>query len=293
MDAFNNGSTLAAYDMERAELIGRGKFSVVHRTRRRLDAKQVALKKIQVFEMMDSKCRNECLNEIKLLQSLGHPNIVQYLDAFIEDNELHVAMELAERGDLGGLIKQAATAGAPLAEAQVWIYFAQVADALRYMHSQRVMHRDIKPANVFIMDSGVLKLGDLGLGRYFSSKTNMVHSTVGTPFYMSPECIQGSYYDWKSDIWSLGCLLYELATLRSPFFMEGLNYYTLGKKINKRAFEPISELYSLELRTLVDQMIQVDPKNRLDTEAVHAAAQQQLGTLSTPPGAELPAPMAE
>ncbi|KAJ1639214.1 kinase-like domain-containing protein [Pavlovales sp. CCMP2436] len=260
MDAFNNGSTLAAYDMERAELIGRGKFSVVHRTRRRLDAKQVALKKIQVFEMMDSKCRNECLNEIKLLQSLGHPNIVQYLDAFIEDNELHVAMELAERGDLGGLIKQAATAGAPLAEAQVWIYFAQVADALRYMHSQRVMHRDIKPANVFIMDSG---------------------------------CIQGSYYDWKSDIWSLGCLLYELATLRSPFFMEGLNYYTLGKKINKRAFEPISELYSLELRTLVDQMIQVDPKNRLDTEAVHAAAQQQLGTLSTPPGAELPAPMAE
>ena len=87
-----------------------------------------------------------------------------------------------------------------------------------------------------------------GLGRYFSSKTNMVHSTVGTPFYMSPECIQGSYYDWKSDIWSLGCLLYELATLRSPFFTEGLNYYTLGKKINKRAFEPISGAFSAEVR---------------------------------------------
>lgn len=75
----------------------------------------------------------------------------------------------------------------------------------------------------------------------------MVHSTVGTPFYMSPECIQGTYYDWKSDIWSLGCLLYELATLRSPFFTEGLNYYTLGKKINKRAFEPISDSYSLQV----------------------------------------------
>lgn len=79
----------------------------------------------------------------------------------------------------------------------------------------------------------------------------MVHSTVGTPFYMSPECIQGTYYDWKSDIWSLGCLLYELATLRSPFFTEGLNYYTLGKKINKRAFEPISDSYSLEVTALV------------------------------------------
>jgi serine/threonine protein kinase len=162
MEAFNNGSALTDYEMENAELIGRGKFSVVHRTRRRRDGKQVALKKIQVFEMMDSKCRNECLNEIKLLQSLGHPNIVQYLDAFIEDNELHVAMELAERGDLGGLIKQQAATGTPLEETSIWEYFTQISDALRYMHGQRVMHRDIKPANVFIMDSGVLKLGDLG-----------------------------------------------------------------------------------------------------------------------------------
>jgi len=165
MEAFNNGSRLADYEMDGAGLIGRGKFSVVHRTRRKRDNKRVALKKIQVFEMMDSKCRNECLNEIKLLQSLGHPNIVQYLDAFIEDNELHVAMELAERGDLGGLIKRAASAGTPLPEGHVWEYFVQIADALRYMHSKRVMHRDIKPANVFIMDTGVLKLGDLGTRR--------------------------------------------------------------------------------------------------------------------------------
>mmetsp|Transcript_15520 Transcript_15520/g.47319 ORF Transcript_15520/g.47319 Transcript_15520/m.47319 type:complete len:286 (-) Transcript_15520:574-1431(-) len=283
MEEFNNGSTLADYEMENAKLIGRGKFSVVHHTRRKRDGKQVALKKIQVFEMMDSKSRNECLNEIKLLQSLGHPHIVQYLDAFIEDNELHVAMELAERGDLGGVLKQALQAGTPLPEVRAWEYFEQVSGALRYMHGQRVMHRDIKPANVFVMESGVLKLGDLGLGRYFSSKTNMVHSTVGTPFYMSPECIQGEYYDWKSDIWSMGCLLYELATLRSPFYSDGLNYYTLGKKINKRAFEPISESYSAELRGLVDQMIQVDPRNRPDINAVYMVAEQQLGTFATPP----------
>jgi NIMA (never in mitosis gene a)-related kinase len=165
MEGFGNGSALRDFEMESAELIGRGKFSVVHRTRRRRDGKCVALKKIQVFEMMDAKSRNECLNEIRLLQSLGHPNIVQYLDAFIEDNELHVAMELAEQGDLGGLIKERAAAGSPLSEPEVWRYFAQVADALRYMHGQRVMHRDIKPANVFIMDSGELKLGDLGARR--------------------------------------------------------------------------------------------------------------------------------
>ena len=96
----------------------------------------------------------------------------------------------------------------------MWGHFTQVADALAHMHERRVMHRDIKPANVFITAAQTVKLGDLGLGRYFSSKTDMVHSTVGTPYYMSPECIQGGGYDFKSDIWSLGCLLYELATLR-------------------------------------------------------------------------------
>jgi NIMA (never in mitosis gene a)-related kinase len=80
---------------------------------------------------------------------------------------------------------------------------------------------------------------------------------------MSPECIQGNYYDWKSDIWSLGCLLYELATLRSPFYTEGLNYYTLGKKINKRAFEPISTRYSSEVSDR--------PSTTASTDA-HAAA---------------------
>lgn len=163
MESFNHGSgQLQDYDMENGQLVGRGKFSVVHRTRRRRDGKPVALKKIQVFEMMDSTCRNECLNEIKLLQSLRHPNIVQYLDAFIEDNELHVIMELAERGDLGKAIKLAAQAGTPFSEAVVWDYFQQICSALQYMHSQRVMHRDIKPANVFVMDDGRLKLGDLG-----------------------------------------------------------------------------------------------------------------------------------
>ena len=85
----------------------------------------------------------------------------------------------------------------------------------------------------------VMKLGDLGLGRYFSSKKDVTHSTVGTPYYMSPECIQGGGYDFKSDIWSLGCLLYELATLRSPFYSAGLNFYMLGKRIMKRQFEPL------------------------------------------------------
>lgn len=86
-------------------------------------------------------------------------------------------------------------------------YAYQISDALAYMHEQRVMHRDIKPANIFIAGDGSLRIGDLGLGREFSSKTMEAFSKVGTPLYMSPEVIHGDGYDFRSDVWSLGCLV--------------------------------------------------------------------------------------
>ena len=274
--SFEGTSSLAdVYCTDEHELVflGRGKFSVVHRTIRRADGLPVALKTIQVFEM-GSRERNECVNEIQLLQSMQHPHIIRYLDCKMERNELTVVMELAGHGDLARLIKAAVKAAEPLGEARAWDYFTQVADALAYMHERRVMHRDIKPENVFVAGGSadspaVMKLGDLGLGRYFSSKTQATHSTVGTPYYMSPECIQGGGYDFRSDIWSLGCLLYQLATLRSPFYSDGLNFYMLGKRIMARKFEPLTDV-SPELAALVDRMLQLDPAER--PTAAEAAA---------------------
>ena len=91
---------------------------------------------------------------------------------------------------------------------------------------------DVKPANVLVTARG-LKVADLGLGRHFSQETQEVNSKVGTPYYVSPEVVKGSPYDWSSDVWSLGCLLYELATLRSPFEMEDANLYAVFRRISK------------------------------------------------------------
>lgn len=135
---------------------------------------------------------------------MDHPNIIQYLDSFIENNELYIVVEWAEKGDLKYIVKRALKEDSHLDENRIWEYISQMAEALAHMHSKRIMHRDLKPANIFIDAEGKLKLGDLGLGREMSSQTFEAYSRVGTPLYMSPEVLEGSGYDTKSDVWSLG-----------------------------------------------------------------------------------------
>jgi len=142
------------------------------------------------------------------------------------------------------------------------------------MHEHRVMHRDIKPNNIFVTTDGTAKIGDLGLSRFMSSQTMQVQSMVGTPCYMSPEVIRGLPYDFSSDVWGLGCLLYEMTALKVPFYSPKLNYYTLGKKITTCDYEPLPDSVSPAIRDTVGLLLRSEPQDR-------PTAQQLLDRVSS------------
>lgn len=250
-------------DYEVVKPIGKGKFAVVYRAFRMTDNETVALKRISV-DSIDEKARDKCLKEVKLLQSLDHPNVIRYLDSFITDNDLVIVVEWAAAGDLKRQLRKAQERGVGFEERIIWKYFSQMCDAMLHLREKRIMHRDLKPANIFLTLDGTVKVGDLGLSRELSEHTVQAHSKVGTPLYMSPEVLRGDGYDFKSDIWSLGCMLYELAMLKSPFKSEGLNLYSLFQKISQGDFQPLPENYSEDLRSLTYSMISTDAKDRPD-----------------------------
>jgi len=176
-------------------------------------------------------------------------------------------MEYCEGGDMGTLIKKCKKEKDYIAEDVIWKVFTQILLALHECHTKKsgkILHRDLKPANLFLDGQNNIKLGDFGLSRVMSDQSMFAYTHVGTPYYMSPEQINESKYNEKSDIWSAGCLLYEIAALRPPF--EASNHLSLAIKIKAGKFERLPIRYSEDLQKLIEVMLNVNPERRPSVE---------------------------
>ena len=174
-----------------------------------------------------------------------------------------IIMENASDGDLYKKIGRHKRDRTYIKERQIWKIFIQSVKGLNAMHCINVMHRDLKSANIFLKDEEeVAKLGDMNVSKVCNSK-GLNYTQTGTPYYASPEVWRDEPYDNKSDVWSLGCVIYELTTLKPPFQASDMN--SLFKKILKGQFAPIPEHFSNDLRTMLTNMLMVNTKKRLNT----------------------------
>ena len=239
--------------------LGDGAYSVVYKVKRNADGKIYALKKVKLLNL-SSKEKENALNEVRILASVKSAFVICYKESFIDekDQSLCIVMEYADKGDLYQKITQFKKMGCLIEETDVWRIFIQMVRGLKALHELKILHRDLKSANIFLFSNGTAKLGDLNVSKVV--RKGLGSTQTGTPYYASPEVWNDSPYDSKSDIWSLGCVTYEMLTLRPPFRAENMD--GLYHKVIKGHYSKISEKYSQDIAEIIKMMLKVNPNDR-------------------------------
>ncbi|XP_023368752.1 serine/threonine-protein kinase Nek4 isoform X2 [Otolemur garnettii] len=253
---------LAAYCYLR--VVGRGSYGEVTLVKHRRDGRQYVIKKLNLRKA-SSRERRAAEQEAQLLSQLKHPNIVTYKESWEGgDGLLYIVMGFCEGGDLYQKLKE--QKGQLLPESQVVEWFVQIAMALQYLHEKHILHRDLKTQNVFLTRTNIIKVGDLGIARVLENHCDMASTLIGTPYYMSPELFSNKPYNYKSDVWALGCCVYEMATLKHAFNAKDMN--SLVYRIIEGKLPPMPRDYSPELAELIRTMLSKRPEERPSVRSI-------------------------
>ena len=234
-------------NFEIIEKLGEGSYSTVYKVKRKLDDQIYALKKVKLLNLKEKEKKNS-LNEVRILASVKSNYVISYKEAFFDekDSTLGMVMEYADNGDLHQKIIEHKNNKKYFDEIEIWKIFIQLVKGLKALHDLQILHRDLKSANVFLFKNGLAKLGDLNVSKV--AKRGLGYTQTGTPYYASPEIWKDLPYDNKSDIWSLGCVLYEMITLHTPFrakTMDELYKKVLGGDIGKLPEQFSNDLFQV------------------------------------------------
>ncbi|XP_063020612.1 serine/threonine-protein kinase Nek4 isoform X2 [Melospiza melodia melodia] len=241
---------LAAYCFLRA--VGKGSYG------------EYVIKKLNL-RSASSRERRAAEQEAQLLSQLRHPNIVTYRESWQgDDGHLYIVMGFCEGGDLYHKLKE--QKGKLLPENRVVEWFVQIAMALQYLHEKHILHRDLKTQNIFLTRTNIIKVGDLGIARVLENQYDMASTLIGTPYYMSPELFSNKPYNYKSDVWALGCCVYEMATLKHAFNAKDMN--SLAYRIIEGKLPPMPKDYSPQLVAIIQTMLSKKPEERPSVKSI-------------------------
>ncbi|XP_030641204.1 serine/threonine-protein kinase Nek10 [Chanos chanos] len=227
--------------------LGSGAFGSVYKVRKQNGQNFLALKEVNLHNPAfgkDKKARDSSVERIVseltiIKEQMAHPNIVRYFKTFLECDRLYIVMELIEGATLADHFNSLREKQQQFTEERVWNIFVQVCLALRYLHKEkRIIHRDLTPNNIMLGERDKVTITDFGLAKQKQENSKLM-SVVGTILYSCPEIVKSEPYGEKADIWAIGCILYQMITLRPPFY--STNMLSLATKIVEAVYDPVED----------------------------------------------------